>query len=399
MRPLRLEVEGFTCYRDRQLPLEFSEMSLFAIAGPTGAGKSSILDTMLYALYGQVPRLGKQGIGDVMSHNRDALFVCLDFEVQKTQYRVVRRAKRRGKSSPQTTAMLVELSAGVEKPLVDGVRGVNEALEKLLGLGYDEFTQTVILPQGEFARFLRAEPKGQREILQHLLRHGVFERMRAAAEQRRGAQDADLRGLDGQLAMCEHATAEALTACAENLASARTRLEQARAAKNDADQQCQQMRRQRELTREAEQLRLECDVFNRRASEIESARRELQDAIRAAEVSPRLDSLQSATCRVARAEAARETASRGAVSARKTRDAAVKAFATAQTGARDVNDLTLRLRRLDGIAGDLATRRELEAALRTMPTQIEAAAVDLRSAREVEASERTTTQRLHNSKS
>ena len=58
MRPLRLEVEGFACYRDRQPVLEFSELTLFAIAGPTGAGKSSILDAMLYALFGEVPRIG-----------------------------------------------------------------------------------------------------------------------------------------------------------------------------------------------------------------------------------------------------------------------------------------------------------------------------------------------------
>ena len=71
MRPLRLDVEGFTCYRERQQPLDFSSLSLFAIAGPTGAGKSSILDTMLYALYGEVPRIGKQGIGEFISHGRD----------------------------------------------------------------------------------------------------------------------------------------------------------------------------------------------------------------------------------------------------------------------------------------------------------------------------------------
>ena len=48
MRPVRLEVEGFTCYRDRQPPLEFSDLTLFAIAGPTGAGKSSILDGVCF---------------------------------------------------------------------------------------------------------------------------------------------------------------------------------------------------------------------------------------------------------------------------------------------------------------------------------------------------------------
>jgi DNA repair protein SbcC/Rad50 len=394
MRPIRLEVEGFTCYRDRQTPLEFAELSLFAIAGPTGAGKSSILDTMLYALYGQVPRLGKQGIGDVISHSRDALSVLLDFEVQKVRYRVVRRAKKRSKGSTQTTATLVELAGDVEKPLVDGVRDVNEALEKLLGLGYDEFIQTVILPQNEFARFLKSEPKGQREILQHLLRHGVFERMRAAAEERRRAQDSQLSGLVGQLTMCEHATAEALAACAEKLADARMSVDRARAAKDEADLRAQETRHQRQLTREAEELRAGRDALNATAPDVEHARRELKDARRAAEVLPRLEALQTATGHVTRAAEAHNAATRSAASLKKTRDVAAKAFAAAQTSAQAINDLTERLRRLDGIAGDLATRQELDAMLRKMPAHIDAAAKELKTARDAEETARTTTQKL-----
>src|SRR5262249_44151516 len=144
MRPIRLEVEGFTCYRERQPALEFSELSLFAIAGPTGAGKSSIFDTILYALYGQVPRLGKQGITEVISHGRDSMSVCLDFEVQGVRYRITRRVKKRGKGSPQTLATFAELSDGVERSIADGVRPVNEAILKVLCLSYEDFIQTVI---------------------------------------------------------------------------------------------------------------------------------------------------------------------------------------------------------------------------------------------------------------
>ena len=55
MRPLRLTVEAFTCFKERQEPLDLSGLELFAIAGPTGAGKSSLLDAIIYALYGRVP--------------------------------------------------------------------------------------------------------------------------------------------------------------------------------------------------------------------------------------------------------------------------------------------------------------------------------------------------------
>ena len=212
MKPLRLEAEGFTCYRDRQPPLDFSGLSLFAIAGPTGAGKSSILDTILFALYGEVPRIGKQGIGEFIAHGRDRMSVTLDFSVRGVRYRVSRQVKRGRKNALSTTAMLVELPAdgGPEKSLADGVKPVNEQVERLLGLDFDAFTQTVILPQGEFAKFLRSEPKDQRAILQHLLRHDIFTRMREDAERRRIEISGELGGVERELKAFEAATPEAL---------------------------------------------------------------------------------------------------------------------------------------------------------------------------------------------
>ena len=58
MRPLRLELEGFTSFKER-LALDFDGLDLFAITGPTGAGKSSLIDALVFALYGQVPRVGR----------------------------------------------------------------------------------------------------------------------------------------------------------------------------------------------------------------------------------------------------------------------------------------------------------------------------------------------------
>src|SRR2546430_12907516 len=69
MRPLRLQVEGFTCFKERQ-ELEFANLELFAITGPTGAGKSSLLDAILLALYGEVPREGDR-YTELISHGRE----------------------------------------------------------------------------------------------------------------------------------------------------------------------------------------------------------------------------------------------------------------------------------------------------------------------------------------
>ena len=177
MRPLSLTLEGFTCFKDRQGPMDFSALDLFAISGPTGAGKSSILDAMIFALYGKVPRMGGKGLTELISLGRDRMAVVLDFRVGPDTYRVARRARRRG----ATDVQLERLVNGAEQPVAEGVRQVEEHILKLIGLRYDAFTQAVVLPQGEFQRFLKSQPRDRREILRDLLRLQVYERMRELA--------------------------------------------------------------------------------------------------------------------------------------------------------------------------------------------------------------------------
>ena len=310
MRPMRLEVEGYTCYRDRQEPLEFGGLSLFAIAGPTGAGKSSILDTMLYALYGEVPRIGKQGIGEFISHGRDLLSVCLDFSLRGSTYRVTRSVKRGKKGNLATEAMLAKIVGGDECNIAHNVRPVNDAIAGLLGLDFGAFTQTVILPQGEFARFLKAEPKAQRAILQHLLRHDVFEKMRAEAERRRGELDAELRGVEGQLEAYDGATEEVLAAKALALTTARMVLEEASAQKSSADAGVQDSRRRRQLTEELCRLKRERSALEAKAAEMAGARTELTLARRAAEIAPRLEAFKASTLRANQARENKDAAAR-----------------------------------------------------------------------------------------
>jgi exonuclease SbcC len=177
MRPLRLQLEGFTCFRDRQDPLELDGLDLFAISGPTGAGKSSLLDAMIFALFGRVPRMGKVGLGELISLGRDKMTVVLDFRLGDTTYRVARTGHR----SRASQAVLAELRGELEQPLGEGVKAVDEEVKRLLGFDYDTFTRAVILPQGEFAAFLKGRPGEQQKILRDLLRLHVFETMRRLA--------------------------------------------------------------------------------------------------------------------------------------------------------------------------------------------------------------------------
>src|SRR6476646_379299 len=94
MRPLRLTVKGFTAFREEQT-LDFTELDVFAISGPTGSGKSSLLDAMTFALYGKVERVGGS-VGQLISQGQPAMAVTLDVEVGRDVYRVSRRSQAKG---------------------------------------------------------------------------------------------------------------------------------------------------------------------------------------------------------------------------------------------------------------------------------------------------------------
>ncbi len=199
MRPVRLEIQGFTCYREKQ-EIDFSRLGLFAISGPTGAGKSSILDAIAFALYGKIPRMGGQNLDEFISLGAARASVLFEFDIQHERYRVARSLPRNGPKKVQ----LEQISSGSQKPLADGVGEVNTKLQTLLGLEYEAFIQSVLLPQGEFSRFLKSKPADQRQILRELLRLGIYERMRerafAQAKELASLMDNDRKLLDGPYA-------------------------------------------------------------------------------------------------------------------------------------------------------------------------------------------------------
>ncbi len=95
VRPVRLELEGFTAFRERTV-VDFAGVDLFALTGPTGAGKSSVIDAMIFALYGTVPRFGDDRlVGAVVSQGRTECRVRLDFDVGDERWTAVRVVRQR----------------------------------------------------------------------------------------------------------------------------------------------------------------------------------------------------------------------------------------------------------------------------------------------------------------
>ena len=180
MRPVRLELHGFTAFRE-PVVVDFEGAELFALSGPTGAGKSSIIDGMCFALYGSVPRLDARTVAPVISSGKVEARIRFDFTVGQRAYTAVRVVRRTANGATTKEARLEREGA----VLAGDARGMSAAVEQVLGLGFEQFTKSVVLPQGEFARFLHDTPSGRQELLVKLLELGVYDRMRAAANTRK----------------------------------------------------------------------------------------------------------------------------------------------------------------------------------------------------------------------
>ncbi|MEZ4605870.1 MAG: SMC family ATPase [Deinococcales bacterium] len=167
MRPLRLELSGFMPFLERQ-ELSFEELSLFAICGPTGSGKSTLLDAIIYALYGQTPRLGKQGLVELINPKSDKLVVLFEFSVKDGIYRIVRSLNRKRSGAELRLYHQDDSAVWRQLPEVTSAE-ISAKLEKLIGLGYEDFVRAVLLPQGAFDSFLRGKPKERRDLLIKLL--------------------------------------------------------------------------------------------------------------------------------------------------------------------------------------------------------------------------------------
>ncbi|MEX1125281.1 MAG: SMC family ATPase [Acidimicrobiia bacterium] len=176
MRPLSITLEGFSAYRASS-SVSFAEVDFFSLSGPTGSGKSSLIDAMIFALYGRVPRLGGSQVAPVISAGADRARVSVEFAVGDQVYTVARQVLRT-KTGANTNEARLERGA---ESLASGADDVTKAVEDLLGLRYEDFTRTVVLPQGEFARFLTATKSDRQALLRKLLDLDIYAELRVLA--------------------------------------------------------------------------------------------------------------------------------------------------------------------------------------------------------------------------
>jgi len=287
VRPLSLTIEGLTSFKTSQ-QVDLSELDLFVITGPTGSGKSSILDAITFAIYGSVARVNGHELRDLISHGSTYMRVCLDFQVDGQHYRVARRI---GKNKHEATLERVENGSAVTEVEQGGIRAVNERLEDIVGLDFKAFTKAVLLPQGAFQEFLTGEVGERRRILMRLLDLGRYEAAGQAARREATRLDAIV---GERLALIESiyedATAERLRelkTTAKQALKHHSKLEDARSdAKSVADEAVEAERSGAALSENVAEIDTELVELNRLVeswSEIETDERTTQDGLEATE--------------------------------------------------------------------------------------------------------------------
>lgn len=192
MRPLQLTIQAFGPYADRTV-LDFEELgaqNIFVITGPTGAGKTTIFDAMCYALYGKATgERSEKGLRSdfVQEEDNRITEVIFRFAVRGAVYEIRRQPaqrlqKLRG-SGYKDGEHEAELRCVNDDPALDQfapltrLNEVEKKIEEILGLNYDQFRKIVMIPQGEFRRFLSASTSEKQEILQKLFGTQIYEQV------------------------------------------------------------------------------------------------------------------------------------------------------------------------------------------------------------------------------
>ena len=215
--------------------------NIYALTGPTGAGKTTILDAISLALYGRTPRLariGKAG-NEIMSRHSGTCHAEITFSTRTGRYRShwsQHRARRKAGGELQNPKHeLADAESG--ELLTTGLKDVAAAIERLTGMDYQRFTRAMLLAQGDFAAFLRAAPDERAPLLEQItgteiysrISIAVHERLRDALEQQRqlATETAGITPLD---AATHTALTQESTALQKQLAALATRQQQTAAA-------------------------------------------------------------------------------------------------------------------------------------------------------------------------
>ncbi|MFJ6744089.1 AAA family ATPase [Streptomyces sp. NPDC091279] len=332
MRLHRLDLTAFGPFGGSQ-SVDFDDLSaagLFLLHGPTGAGKTSVLDAVCYALYGSVPGARHSGQGATLRSDHASATarteVTLELTVAGRRLEITRqppweRPKKRGTGTTlekaQTWLREHDAGTGTWRDRSRSHQEIGEEITQLLGMSREQFCQVVLLPQGDFARFLRADAEARGKLLGRLFDTQRFADVEKRLSDRRRATEAQVREGDAALLADAHRMQQAaggamdlpalkpgepgladavLTAAAlaradarEQLTIARCGLSAAESAQAAADRTLADVRELDRLQRRFTQARERAALLEQRSDAYHQAQARMERARKAETVAPALE--------------------------------------------------------------------------------------------------------------
>lgn len=171
---------------------EYVADGLFAITGPTGAGKSTILDAVCLALYGRTPRLKQvsKSTNEIMTRHSGECWSEVEFSTSKGRYRChwsQHRARRSATGELQPPRHEI-VNCANDRPLETKIKLVAQKVVEVTGMSYEQFTRSILLAQGDFNTFLKAPPDERAPILEQITGTDIYSRISRKVHERRGEE-------------------------------------------------------------------------------------------------------------------------------------------------------------------------------------------------------------------
>src|SRR5262249_34722469 len=216
MIPQRVKLSGFLSYKDEQ-EIRFDESPLWMLSGTNGSGKSSIFDAVTFALFGH-HRGGSQSAAELINKESNTLAVEFDFTIDKQLYRIKRTVRRRTNSIASTQQVLKhvpnDITGGEWEPVPDTqLKAKFDAwIKDKIGLDYETFTSSVLLPQGKSEKLLDSTPAGRAGVLARIVDLERYQKLHGKADDKRKDLKGQLEAIANQLSGLREVTEEELSA-------------------------------------------------------------------------------------------------------------------------------------------------------------------------------------------
>jgi exonuclease SbcC len=297
----------------------------------------------------------------MISAARDRVTVVLDFDVGPSRYRIARTLRRNG---VQMVRLEEEEESGAFRNLADQVRTASDQVVRILGLAAPAFMQAVVLPQGEFARFLKAQPRDRRSMLRTLLRLDIYERMRERAQRlaaaKKGAVDSLQKRLTEEYAGVDEAAVAGLETEHARIVES---LETSRRKRDETQAALDRLRGRHAKTRELREVEARRAALRQQAEEVSRQTARIEASARAVPLLPLLDEAVRAASSARTATKAADEAMARQDAARQDWEAKAAALRSAEKAAKAIKKIREQVARLNQVLGRLPERERLKATI------------------------------------